>query len=170
MDTIEAILTRRSIRRFINQPVEKGEIEKLLQAAMQAPSARNTQSWQFIVIDQREILYQIADFHPYAEMLRNAPLAIAVCADLEQEKSIEYCALNCAAATENILLAAWELGLGSVWLGIYPREKRMRDLSRLLNLPQKIIPIALVALGYPAEKKQQEDRFSQEKIHLNKWS
>ena len=170
MDTIEAIMTRRSIRQYIDRSVDQVHVEKILQAAMQAPSARNTQAWQFIIINQREILNRIADFHPYAEMLPKAPLAIAVCADLEQEKSIEYCALNCAAATENILLAAWELGLGSVWLGIYPREKRMRDLSRLLNLPQKIIPISLIAVGYPAEKKPQVDRFSQDKVHLNRWS
>jgi nitroreductase len=169
MDTYEAILSRRSIRQYTDKTVDHITVKKLLTAAMQAPSARNTQSWQFIVIDDKNILRDISIFHPYAEMLRLAPLAIAVCGDFQVEESLEYLALNCAAATENILLAAHSFGLGAVWLGIYPRKKRINNLRELLKLPENIIPISLVAIGYPNEKKERINRFDPNKIHYNHW-
>ncbi|OGU55279.1 MAG: NADH dehydrogenase, partial [Ignavibacteria bacterium RBG_13_36_8] len=144
-------------------------VTQLLEAAMYAPSARNEQPWHFIVIDDRKILGQIPSIHPYAEMLREAPLAILVCGDKKIEKSVEYIAIDCAAATQNILLASHELGLGSCWLGVYPRESRMKGLSELFTLPQNIIPISLVAVGYPAEKKETPERFIRERVHLNGW-
>ena len=169
MDTYEAILSRRSIRQYTNEPVKQEIQKKLLTAAMQAPSARDTQPWQFIVIDDKNSLKEISAFHPYAEMLRHAPLAIAVCGDFQVEESEEYLALNCAAATENMLLAAHSFGLGAVWLGIYPRKKRIKNLRELLNLPESIIPISLVAIGHPIEKKDRFDRFDPNKIHSNQW-
>jgi nitroreductase len=169
MNTFEAILTRRSIREFTAEPINKGMQKKLLQAAMQAPSARNTQAWQFVVIDDRKLLREISNFHPYADMLKHAPLAIATCGDYQLEDSLDYLALNCAAATENILLAAHSFGLGAVWLAIYPRKKRIKDLKYLLNLPKEIVPISLVAIGNPKESKGLADRFNTEKIHYNRW-
>ena len=136
---------------------------------MQAPSAHNSQSWQFVVIDTPSIMSEIAGFHPYAAMLEQAPLAIAVCGDRAIEKSVEYLALNCAAATQNILLAAHGLGLGAVWLGIYPRVERMAKLHALLALPELVVPISLVAIGHPAAQKSAEDRFDERKIHRNIW-
>jgi nitroreductase len=169
MDVFETILSRRSIRQFTTRSVQQEMQEKILRAAMQAPSARNTQSWQFVVIDDREILKKISKFHPYADMLREAPLAIAVCGDCRLEGSVDYLALNCAAATENILLVSHFFGFGAVWLGIYPREQRIENLSILLNLPDDIIPISLVAIGHPKETRQSADRFSPDKIHYNHW-
>jgi nitroreductase len=169
MDTYDAIVTRRSIRLFTIEEVNKEIQQKLLIAAMQAPSARNTQAWQFVVIDDPKILKEISIFHPYADMLRQAPLAIAVCGDFQLEESVDYLALNCAAASENILLAAHSLGLGAVWLGIYPRKKRVKDLRNLLDLPDEIIPISLVACGHPKESKGVADRFNPGKIHYNRW-
>jgi nitroreductase len=169
METYEAILSRRSIRQFTSEKIVPAITEKLLKAAMQAPTARNTQSWQFIVINDRKILDKISTLHPYAEMLREAPLAIAVCGDFKLEESVDYLALNCAAATENILLASHTFKLGAVWLGIYPRQKRIKMLKSLLNLPENIIPISLVAIGHPGEKKQSVDRFNPEKIHYDQW-
>ncbi len=169
MDTFEAIISRRSIRHFSDESIDQEMIRKLLIAAMQAPSARNTQSWSFIVIDDRNILKGIAKFHPYADMLREAPLAIAVCGDFQLEESVDYLALNCAAATENILLAAHSFGLGAVWLGIYPRIERVENLRELLNLPDDIMPISLVAIGHPTEQKSKINRFDPNKIRYNQW-
>ena len=169
MDTFEALLTRRSIRKYTNETIDQKTQKKLLMAAMQAPSARDTQSWQFVVIDDQQILKDISNFHPYADMLRQAPLAITVCGDFRLEESVDYLALNCAAATENILLAAHSFGLGAVRLGIYPRKKRINDLRQLLNLPEDIIPISLVAIGHIKEPKDQLNRFNSDKIHYNYW-
>ncbi len=169
MDTFETILTRRSIRQFTSKTIDEELQKKLLQSAMQAPSARNTQAWQFVVIDDRQILREISNFHPYADMLKQAPLAIAVCGDFQLEESVDYLALNCATATQNILLAAHSFGLGAVWLAIYPRKQRIKDLRNLLDLPDDIIPISLVAVGHPKEPKGLADRFNPEKIHHNSW-
>ena len=169
MDTFEAIISRRSIRHFTSEPIKKELQMKLIQSAMQAPSAHNSQAWQFVVIDDQKILREISDIHPYAEMLNHAPLAIAICGDLYLEKNVDYLALNCAAATQNILLTAHSFALGAVWLGIYPRKKRIRNLKSILELPNRMIPISLVAIGHPKNSKEREDRFHPEKIHHNRW-
>ena len=169
MDIIDAIRTRRSIRKFDKRPVPENLIELILKSAMQAPSARNFQPWHFVIIDDRNKLREIPKFHPYTAMLETAPLAIAVCGDLSLEKSMEYIALDCAAATQNMLLAAHGLGLGAVWLGIYPRENRIKGLADLLKLPEHIIPVTLIALGYPAEDPPPASRFKPQRIHRNVW-
>jgi nitroreductase len=169
METIKAISTRRSIRQFKSQQVADELIEKLLRAGMQAPSARNFQPWHFVVATDRKMLDKIPLVHPYAEMMYQATLAILVCGDLNLEKSVEYCAINCAAATQNILLAAHDSGLGAVWLGVYPREERTDGLKILFSIPDDIIPISLIACGYPAEELAAEDRFKKERIHKNQW-
>lgn len=169
METLQAILTRRSIRKFENKQIAEELIIKLLEAAMYAPSARNTQPWHFIVINERKKLDEIPKLHPYADMCYEAPLAILVCGDLNLEKMEGYIAINCAAATQNLLLAAHDLGLGAVWLGVYPRKERMEKLSKFFGIPDYIIPVSLVAVGYPAEKKEKPERFRPERIHYNYW-
>ncbi len=169
METFEAIITRRSIRKFASDSVDDQIRLKLIKAGMQAPSAHNSQPWCFVLIDKRDLLLKITQFHPYAGMLDHAPLAITVCGDLGLEKNIEYLALNCAAVTENILLAAHALNLGAVWLGIYPRKERIKELSKLLNLPETVCPITLIAIGKPAEKRPAENRFKPDRIHINRW-
>ena len=169
METLKAISTRRSIRQFTSQVISEDLVEKLLRAAMQAPSARNYQPWHFLVVNDRKMLNKLPLVHPYAEMMYQATMAILVCGDLKLEKSVEYCAINCSAATQNILLSAHDLGLGAVWLGVYPREERSKGLKNLFNLPDHIVPISLIACGYPAEKLDTEDRFKKERIHHNKW-
>ncbi len=133
MDVLEAIFTRRSIRRFENRPVSPEIVEQLLKAAMYAPSARNTQSWHFVVITDRQLLDAVPTFHPYAAMIREAPLAILVCGDEQLEPRTAYWVENCSAATQNILLAAHGLGLGAVWLGIYPNSDRVEGMRRLVG-------------------------------------
>jgi len=170
MDVFEAIMTRRSIRKYKKQQVSKEQIKKLLEAGMMAPSVRNYQSWFFIVIDDREILDKIPEFHQHAQMLKEAPLAILVCGDKNKEKELGYIIQNCSAATQNILLAAHAIGLGAIWVGIYPREPRVQALKKLCDLPDYVQPISLIAIGYPDEKKISESRYMDEKVKYNVWS
>jgi nitroreductase len=169
METLEAIHTRQSIRKFTDKNIPEELLTKLLEAAMYAPSARNTQPWHFIVITDRNLLGKIPHVHPYAEMCYDAGAAILVCGDTNIEKLEGYVALNCGAASQNILLAAHDLGLGGVWLGVYPRKERMEPIVKLFNLPPNIIPVSLIALGCPNEKIPRPERFKEERIHLNRW-
>jgi nitroreductase len=169
METIEAILTRRSIRKYTNQPVADDLVRQLLTAAMYAPSARNEQPWHFVVIRDHKILDEVPSFHPHARMLHEASVAILVCGDKEKENYPGYWVVDCSAATENILLAAHGLGLGAVWVGIYPRTERMEGVRKLIGLPERILPLALVSVGYPAEKVAQPQRFDEKRIHFERW-
>ena len=169
MDVFAAIHGRRSIRRYTDQPIPEDVIEELLRAAMAAPSAGNQQPWQFVVIDDRETLNAIPRFHPYSAMLKEAPLAIAICGDLREERYEGYWVQDCSAATQNLLLAAHGKGLGAVWLGIHPIEERVTGTRELLGLPAETIPLAVVAIGYPAEQKGAEDRYSPSRVHRNRY-
>jgi nitroreductase len=169
MDAFDAILTRRSIRKYKKKTISDEILQNLLQAAFSAPSAGNQQPWHFVILDDRKILNVIHTFHPSAKMLTEADKAILVCGDLHLEKFKGYWMIDCAAATENILLAAHSLGLGACWLGIYPREGRVAGMRKLLQLPTHIIPFALISLGYPAEIKAREERYNTSQIHQNKW-
>ena len=169
MEIMEGILTRRSIRKYTTKEVSEDQIEVLLKAAMYAPSASNQQPWHFIVIRDRNILNKIAEVHPYAKMLSQAALAILVCGDEERELSKGYWVVDCSAATQNILLAAHDLGLGAVWLGIHPREERKNEVRKIFDLPQNIQPMSIVSIGYPDEEKENPERFKPERIHYNKW-
>ncbi len=169
MDALQAILTRRSVRRFSERPAPPELIDKVLRAAMAAPSAGNQQPWHFVVIDDRDILNTIPRFHPYAAMLLQAPAAILVCGDGRLEQHQGYWVQDCAAATQNLLLAAHALDLGAVWIGVYPREERVAQFRALLDIPAEVTPLALVALGYPAERPAPADRFDRARIHRNRW-
>jgi nitroreductase len=169
MDALQAIMSLRSVRLYTADPVDENTVETLLRAAMQAPSARNAQPWHFIVITERSVMEAIPKFHPYANMLLNAPLAILVCGDQAVEEDPEYINQDCSAATQNILLAAHALGLGAVWLGVYPRSKRVQELRKLLNIPSRIVPVALIAIGHPAEEKMDIDRYKPERVYYNTW-
>ena len=169
MDAFEAILTRRSIRKYKKQAISQEILQKIFQAACSAPSAGNQQPWQFVLLDDHKILNVIHTFHPSAKMLKDADKAILICGDLNLEKFKGYWMIDCAAATQNILLAAHSLGLGACWLGLYPREGRVAGMRKLLHLPSHIIPFALVSLGYPGEVKPREDRYNPSRIHHNVW-
>jgi nitroreductase len=169
MDTSEAILTRRSIRKFIDHPIPDEQIEKLLRAAMQAPSARNQQPWQFIVIDDRAILNAIPQIMPNASMAARSPLGILICGDLSLETSPGYWVVDCSAATENILLAAHSMGLGACWCGVYPRQERIDGLRKLLGLPENVMAHSLVVVGQPAEQPKPENRFRNDRVRKNHW-
>jgi nitroreductase len=165
----DPILTRRSIRRYTEQPVPEEMVTGLLQAAMAAPSARNQQPWHFVVIRERDTLEKIAAMQSTARMARHAPLTIVVCGDLDLDNDSGYWVQDCAAATENILLWAHAHGLGAVWCGIYPREHRVSNYRALLGLPDRVVPLALVVVGYPAEELPPSDRFKPDRVHNGRW-
>jgi len=169
MNTLETLLTRRSVRSYTDKSVSKEIIDKLLEVAFSAPSAGNQQPWHFVIIDDKEIIKQIPAFHSHSKFIINANKVILVCGDLNLEKLKGYWMVDCAAATQNILLAARELGLGACWLGVYPREERMIRVKKIINLPDNIIPFSLVSLGYTNEKQIAEDRRKEDRIHHNKW-
>ncbi len=170
METIDTIFTRRSIRNFLGKPVEPEHVKTLLKAAMYAPSAVNEQPWRFLVLSDRTLFPGIIKIHPYATMLKTAPLAILVCGDLNLEKVPGNWVLDCSCASQNILLAAHSIGLGAVWTGVYPEEDRMSGLTELFHLPGKVLPFALIGVGYPeGEPPKQPERFKPERISMNSW-
>ena len=169
MDAMDAILSRRSIRRYTTQSVSDEVIKELLEAAMSAPSAGNEQPWHFSVINERQILNKIPEIHPHSGMLRDAPVAILVCGDETLQKYQGYWVQDCSAATENILIAAQAKGLGGVWLGVYPIADRVTGIRKLLGIPEHVIPFSLISIGYPAEQKPRSDRYDASRIHHNKW-
>ncbi|MEW6113345.1 MAG: nitroreductase family protein, partial [Thermodesulfobacteriota bacterium] len=168
MDAIEAILTRRSIRKYTSDPVTDETITQLLKAAMSAPTAGN-EPWHFVVVRDRAVLNAVTTVHPHADMLKQAQVAIAVCGDPTIEVLKGRWILDCAACTENILVAANALGLGACWVGIYPEEKRMLKLRELMEIPDHVVPLCMVSLGWPVEKKEPSARFRKERIHLERW-
>jgi len=169
MDTMEAILSRRSIRQYTSKPISPELIKEIVHAAMCAPSAGNERPWHFIVLTDRALLDEIPKFHPYSAMLKQAHVAILVCGDATIEKHKGYWVLDCAAATENLLLAVHAKGLGAVWCGVYPTEDRVENLKKLLKLPVHITPFSLIPIGFPAEQKQILDRFDATRVHENRW-
>lgn len=169
MEALEAIFSRRSIRKYLPRAVSPEQIETLMKAAMSAPSAGNQQPWHFVIIQERSLLNEIPKIHPYSKMLHEAPVGILVCGDLNLERYQHYWMIDCSAATENLLLSANALGLGAVWLGVYPVEERISKIREMFNLPENIIPFALVALGYPAEEKPPANRFDPDRVHRDKW-
>lgn len=162
---IETIKTRRSIRSYLPGAVDEASIRLIIEAAMYAPSARNLQSWHFIVVKEKESIQQLAGYLPNGKMLPAAGTAIVICADMELEPNVGYAVTNCAAATQNALLAIHSLGLGGVWLGVYPREERMTSLSEYFNLPSHIMPFSVIALGVSGEQPQLPERFRPERVH-----
>ncbi len=169
MDALTAIRTRRSIRRYTAAPVTEAVVTECLKAAMSAPSAGNQQPWQFIVIRDRALRDAIPTFHPYADMVPHAALAILVCGDLDRERYAGYWVQDCAAATQNLLLAAHAQGLGAVWVGVYPKQERVTRFQALLSLPGRVIPFALVPLGMPGERLGPADRFDPARVHWDRW-
>lgn len=167
---LDNIATRTSVRDYEARPVEKEKIEKMLRAAMAAPTAMNKQPWHFVVVDQRNVLDALAGANPYAKMLKKAPLAIVVCGNTD--KMIEgggrdFWIQDASAATENLLLAAHAMGLGAVWTGAYPSEERCISINKVLSLSDNLIPLNMIVVGYPAEQPQPKQKFKEENISYN---
>lgn len=168
------IFTRRSIRSFIKEKkVEQEKVDILLRAAMQAPSACNKQPWEFLVLDDEKIIDSIAPIDKHYELAAKAPLAIIVLGNEKTtyrgENGLAWYPEDLSASIQNILLQAAELGLGSVWIGTYPDEKRINGLKKHFNMPEHITPFAVIAIGYSEEKHKFVDRYDNSKVHYNKY-
>jgi nitroreductase len=166
-DLIQTILARRSIRKYTSEPVSEEDIQALLEAATAAPSASNRKPWQFVVVTEREMIDALADAHPHGKMLFEAPLCISVCGDLTEME--RYWVQDCSAATENLLLAAVALELGAVWLGVYPRDERVTAVRQVLGLPDHIMPLNLISIGHPGEKKPARTQYDEARVHREGW-
>lgn len=165
------MLVRRSVRQFKkDNPVSQAEIEYILKCAMQAPSAKNEQAWEFMVINKRALLDMLAASHPYGRVLATAPLAIVVVGNTQKVKSALY-PQDLAAATQNILLAATALNLGSCWLGIHTHDDRAKSLIDTLALPEHFVPFSVIAIGQPEDPNALKpiDRYQPEVVHYNRW-
>lgn len=165
--TNDNIFARRSIRRYTNEPVAEEHIRTLLEAAMAAPSANNLKPWHFVVVTDRAMLDELSAAHPYASMLREATAAVAVVGDPGISEA--YWEQDCSAATENLLVAAAGLGLGTCWLGVHPRGDRVAKIGGLLGVPEDKITLALIAVGHPAETKEPRTQYDAARDHRGSW-
>lgn len=166
------IMTRTSVRAYQERDVEEEKVETMLRAAMAAPSAGNKQPWKFVVVRDRNTLHEISANLHSMRMAEHAPLAIVVCGDMENtfpEDGRDYWVEDTSAATENLLLAAHGLGLGAVWCGIYPMRERVAFLQNLLQLPEHIVPLNVIPIGYPAEEPAPKDKWKPENVHIDRW-
>jgi nitroreductase len=165
----DPVLSRRSIRKYTKEDVPDVLVERLLRAAMSAPSAGNQQPWQFIVVRDRKLLDAVPKVHPYSSMITKAPLAIVICGDVRGVKWPQMWQQDCSAATENVLVEAQLLGLGAVWLGVDPLQERVDGLRQIFGIPAEITPFSLIPVGFPAEKKEPADRYDPERVHQDRW-
>lgn len=167
---MKAIFNRRSIRKYENRPIEKEKIEKLLRAAMQAPSAANQQSWEFIVVEDKEKLKKLSEASPYSKMVASSAVTFVLLTKKEGLIFPDCSQQDMAAAAENLLLEAVDLGLGAVWLGISPVKERMDFIKNMFNLPENIEAFALIPIGYPdGQKNEFVDRFDEKRVHYEGW-
>jgi nitroreductase len=159
--------TRRSVRDYTDEPVGDEQIEAMLKAAMAAPSAQNLQPWHFVVVRRRKVLDKLAEVHKYAYMLTKAPLGIVVCGDtkLSERHWVE----DTCMATQNLLLAATAIGLGGVWISLYPKKKHQRYVREMLDIPDRVGVLCVLALGHPAEKKTARTQYDAQRVHQEEW-
>jgi nitroreductase len=163
---LEIIFARRSIRRYTGEPLTEGEIRSLLEAGMAAPSANNRQPWHMVAVTDKDTLQALADTHPYAKMLPSAALGIVVCG---APSISDWWVQDCSAATENILVAAAGLGLGSVWLGCHGRPEREQSIRDVLGIPGDMGVLCMIAIGHPDEHKDARTQYNPARVHNNRW-
>lgn len=167
---IENIMTRCSVRQYTDQPVAQATLDTLLRAGMAAPTAANSQPWEFVVVNQPAVKDSLVAALPYGKPVENATVAIVVCGNMERTLEAEgrdYWIQDCSAATENILLAAHAVGLGAVWCGVYPQADRVKGVSKALNLPSNLVPLNVIAIGYPAGDNKVKDKWQPDRVHYN---
>ena len=163
---LENIAERKSVRKNLNKSVEEDKIDAMVKAGMAAPSGMDRRPWELVVVTDREALDSMAAKLPYAKMLTNAPLAIVVCGDTTRSS---YWYLDCSAATQNVLLAAEALGLGAVWTAAYPYEDRIDVVRQNTGLPENIVPLCVIPIGYPDGPQKAKDKFDPQRVHRNKY-
>jgi len=165
------VFSRRSIRAYGSEHVGKNLVRDLLEAAMAAPSAAAKDPWEFVVIQNRDMLAKSAEGLPNGKMLARAAVGIIVCGDLRRAHDglLSYLLQDCSAAVENLLLAAHALGLGACWLGVHPREDRIAHIRTVLNIPDAVVPVAAIAIGWPVESQEPRTRYRENAVHHEGW-
>ena len=167
---MDIIFNRRSVRKYTEKKIEPEKVDRMLRAAMQAPSATNQQPWEFLVIDDKDTIVKLAEFSPYAKMVPGAPLAMVI---LEKQgmRAPLFTEQDLGAAVQNLMLQAVEDGLGSVWMGVGRGTERETFLTEMFNLPETVKPFAVLAIGYPADENANKfvDRYDETRVHYNKY-
>jgi nitroreductase len=168
---LDLIFSRRSIRAYERRPVPDDLVRDILDAAMAAPSAVCKDPWRFVIVRERETMRRLSDALPNGKMLAEAGVGIIVCGELAaaHDGQLSYLLQDTSAAIQNALLAASALGLGAVWLGVHPREDRIAHVRALLGLPAGVVPVCIVAVGWPAERKPPRTRYAEDKVHRERW-
>ena len=172
MNTLETIFTRKSVRQFKNQKVDEKDIKTILKAGMSGPTCVNSKDWSFIVVDDPEVLHKMYEANGVpAKPLLECAFAILICGDYSKafKFSKDYFAVDGSIAGQNMILAAWSLGIGSVWLGTWPQMDRVFEQRKLFDLPKDQIPHSIIAFGYPEEEKEKEEYYDESVVHYNKW-
>lgn len=173
MEALECIMTRRSVRKYSAKSLSEGTLETLIRAGQQAPSAHNTQPWLFLSLTERETLHRLVPMTPWWGLLDQCAAAVVVCADerILEEKSMlpEFQTLSCAAALENMLLAAHSMGLGGVWLGMCRGQETYDSFKEVLGIPSWARVIGMAAFGYPSEMPEPTDRMCSGKWFKERW-
>lgn len=167
MDNI--IFKRRSLRKYLDKEIEQEKINLILQAAMLAPTACNQREWEFIVVKDKKILEQLGKVTPYTTPVSIAPLAIIPVANKKLMARDDYWEQDMGAVCENILLEAVECGLGGVWLGIAPHKDKMNIVSKILDIPDNVLPFSIIALGYSPYELEERNKYEESKVHYNKY-
>jgi len=163
---LDLIMKRRSIRKYTEQPIADADIQRMLEAAMAAPSANNIKPWEFVVVRDRQLCRRLADTHPYSKMAAEAAVVFVVCG---REGDSRHWVEDTSAATENLLLAAAGLGLGAVWVACYPNVEREQYVRDILGLPQDWRVLCLVPAGHPAESKEPRTQFDASRVHYDRY-
>lgn len=172
---INTMINRKSVRKYTDQPIEQDKIELLLKAGMSGPTAVNARPWSFIVVKEQETLHKMADANGHAaQCLKGAKLGILICGDLNRafSRAPEYWIVDCSIAAQNMILAAENLGLGSVWLGTWPQQDKIEHQRELFDLPEHIVPHSLLSFGYPDDEKANEKEkmiWEEDRVHYGKW-
>lgn len=167
---MEEIMNRRSIRRYLDRPIEADKLERILRAGMQAPSGKNEMPWEFIVVTDPELRLAISQMSEFAGMCRYAPVVIVTLANLEKlADGGAWWIQDMSACTQNILLQAVREGLGACWCGFYPLQERIDKMRALYGLPESVIPFSLIPLGYSERENRFIDRFDSTRIHSERY-
>ena len=166
---MNSIFERTSVRKYTDAPIEKEKLDLILRAGFCAPSAHNFQPWEFVVVQNKDKLKEMSTLTPWARPLAGASLGMVFCCDTTRNPNMSRCQQDCAAATENMLLEAKELGVGSVWIGVYDDADRVEKVRNAFSLPEHIVPLWMAAFGYPAETPAVKEKYREERIHYEEW-
>jgi len=175
MNTLDALFTRKSIRTFTDQPISEADMHTILEAGMSGPVCCNCRDWSFIVVTDKEKMNKMADINGrVAELLRKAAACVLVCGDLERAKPryTDFWAIDASIAIQNMTLAAWDLGIGSCWLGTWPLTEKVNAQAKLFDLPPAIVPHSIIAFGYPDEQAAAQPvkpNWEEDRVHFEKW-